>query len=118
MPHIEAVEETSARRSHWTVKGPAGTSVEWDAEIISEHEGQMISWQSLPGSQVENAGSVWFEPAGDDSGTDVKVALQYHPPAGVLGAAVARMFGEAPEQQLEEDLSRFKELMEAAPAAV
>jgi uncharacterized membrane protein len=117
MPHLESVRETGSRRSHWVAKGPAGMNVEWDAEIVSEQEGRMISWQSLPGSEVQNAGSVWFEPAANGTGTDVKVALQYHPPGGVVGAVVAKIFGEAPDQQLEQDLNRLKQLFNSGTVA-
>lgn len=110
MPHIESVQETGINRSHWVVRGPAGSHLEWDAEIITEHPGEMIAWQSLPGAEVQNAGSVWFKPV--NGATEVKVALQYNPPAGSLGAAVASLLGESPEQQLEQDLGRFKQLSE------
>ena len=113
MPHLDAVQVIDERRSHWVAKGPAGATVEWDAEIIGDRRGEFISWQSLPGSEVQNAGSVWFERAEDDGGTLVRVSLQYQPPGGMVGAAVAKMFGEAPDQQLDHDLARFKELVEA-----
>ena len=113
MEHVESVRELDDRRSAWVVKGPMGHDVEWTAQIISDREGEMISWESLPGAEVQNAGSVWFEAVGGGSSTEVKVSLQYQPPAGVLGAAVAKFFGEAPEQQLENDLGRFKRLIEA-----
>lgn len=115
MPHIEHVREMDKRRSHWKVKGPVGSTVEWNAEIITDHPGKMLAWQSLPGAEVQNAGSVWFEAAGEGR-TEVKVSLQYLPPAGVLGALVAKMFGEDPEKQLTEDLGRFKELVESGEA--
>jgi len=115
MPHIEHVREMDKTRSHWKVKGPAGSTVEWNAEIITDHPGRTIAWQSLPGAEVQNAGSVWFESLGNGR-TEVKVALQYLPPAGILGAAVAKMFGEDPEKQLTEDLGRFKELVESGQA--
>jgi uncharacterized membrane protein len=38
--------------------------------------------------------------------------MEYTPPAGVLGAKIARLLGQAPEQQLQEDLRRFKQVME------
>ena len=71
------------------------------------------SWRSLPGSDVDTAGSVHFTPAPGGRGTEVRVSLKYDPPAGKAGAMVARLFGEAPEQQIEGDLCRFKQLMEA-----
>lgn len=118
MPHVEAVRDTGDGHSHWVVKGPAGSRVEWDAEIINDRPGEILSWQSLPGAEVENAGSVWFR--GTDGGmeTDVKVALLYQPPAGRVGASLARILGDAPEQQLDQDLARFKELVEASAGGV
>lgn len=112
MEHVESVREIDSLRSAWVVKGPLGHDVKWNARIISDREGEMISWESLPGAEVQNAGSVWFESIGAGS-TEVKVSLQYLPPAGVIGAAVAKFFGEAPDQQLENDLARFKTLIES-----
>lgn len=114
--HVESVTEIDERRSHWTVRGPAGTHVEWTAQIVTDHPDELISWESLPGADVQNAGSVRFEPARDGSGTQVKVTLQYQPPAGVVGAAVAKLLGESPEQQLDSDLARLKELVESSPS--
>ncbi len=114
--HVESVRELDTKRSIWVVKGPLGHDVEWTAEIINERNGEMLSWESLPGAEVQNAGSVWFEPAAG-GGTRVKVSLQYLPPAGAVGAALARWFGEAPEVQLAEDLARFKQALESRPLA-
>ena len=110
--HVESVTPIDELRSHWIVKGPAGTHVEWTAQILTDREGELISWESLPGAEVQNAGSVRFEPA-EDGDTEVKVALQYYPPSGVLGAAIAKLFGESPEQQLDADLGRLKQLLES-----
>lgn len=120
LEHVESVRELDPSRSHWVVKGPAGSQVEWTAQIINDRAGEMISWESIPGAEVQNAGSVWFESARDGAGTDVKVSLQYAPPAGVIGVAVAKLFGEAPDQQLDDDLVRFKNLVEreARPGGV
>ena len=111
MDHLESVTVLDEERSHWVAKAPAGTKVEWDASIQDEIENELIDWQSLPGSDVDNAGSVHFTPAGE--GTEVRVVLSYDPPAGKVGAAVAKLLGEEPEQQVEEDLRRFKQVMEA-----
>ena len=111
MDHLESVTVLDEDRSHWVAKAPAGTKVEWDASIQDEIENELIDWQSLPGSDVDNAGSVHFTPAGE--GTEVRVVLSYDPPAGKVGAAVAKLLGEEPEQQVEEDLRRFKQVMEA-----
>jgi uncharacterized membrane protein len=117
MRHVETVEELDNRRSRWVVTGPAGTRLEWMATIVTDHENELISWESLPGAEVQNAGSVRFEPVTECT-TNVRVTLQYQPPAGVLGAAVAKLFGEAPDQQLRDDLQRLKQVLEQNPEPV
>ena len=111
MEHLEAVAAREEGISHWVAKGPAGMQVEWDARIINEVENKVIGWQSLAGSTIATAGSVNFDE--DPHGTRVTVHLQYNPPGGKLGAAVAKMFGEEPNQTIREDLRRLKQLMEA-----
>jgi uncharacterized membrane protein len=112
MYHLESVSITGDRRSHWRAAGPLGRSIEWDAEIVDDRPGELISWHSLPGSGVVNAGSVRFTPAPGGRGTEVRVQLSYVIPGGKLGAAVAKLFGEQPEQQVGDDLRRFKQVME------
>ncbi len=110
MNHLDSVAEREAGISHWVACGPAGTKVEWDARIVNEIDNKVIGWQSLEGSTVSTAGSVNFDEA--SHGTRVTVRLQYSPPAGRVGAAVARLFGEEPSIQVREDLHRFKQLLE------
>ena len=112
MRHLESVREIDNRRSHWVAKAPAGRTVQWQAEIINEAENARIAWRSLPGSEVDNAGSVQFKPAPNGSGTLVQIELQYNPPGGVVGAMFAKLFGEEPSVQIADDLARFKKLME------
>lgn len=113
MDHLESVEVLDNRRSRWVARGPAGTSVQWDAEVINEVPNDVIGWASLPGSQVSTAGSVTFRDAPGGRGTEVRVRLQYDPPAGKAGAAVAWLLGEEPSQQIREDLRRLKHILEA-----
>lgn len=113
MAHLHRVEETSNGRSHWTAAGPAGVSVEWDAEIVSEIENRVIAWQSLPGSEVPTAGSVNFDTVRGGRSTQVRVQLRYAPPAGKAGALLAWLFGRAPSQTIREDMRRFKRILEA-----
>lgn len=117
MNHLESVTTTPSGRSHWVARAPAGTTVEWDAEVYNEKEGELIAWRSLDGADVDNAGSVRFDQAAGGRGTLVRVTLRYDPPGGALGAAVARLFGENPEQQIEEDLGRLKQVMETGATA-
>lgn len=112
MNHLESVTNIDNQRSHWVAKAPLGTTVEWDAEITSEHENERIGWKSIENSEIPNSGVVEFLPT-STRGTEVKVTLTYEPPAGYLGSLVAKLFGEEPNQQVAEDLRRFKSLMEA-----
>jgi uncharacterized membrane protein len=116
MDHLESVRVLDQRRSHWVARGPAGARVEWDAEIHNEIPGQLLAWRSLPGAEVDHAGSVHFEPDVGDV-TLVRVILRYDPPAGRLGAGVARLFGEDADTQVADDLRRFKQVMEAGDAS-
>jgi len=113
MKHLDSVSVSGQRRSHWVATGPAGTNVKWDAEITEDRPNELIAWRSLEGADVANAGTVRFEPTAGGRGTVVRVVLDYTPPAGALGAAVAKLFGEEPRQQVEGDLRRFKNIMEA-----
>lgn len=112
MDNLESVTILDDRRSHWVAKGPAGTRVEWDAEIHNEIEDELIAWRSLPGAEVDQAGSVHFSPA-HNGGTEVRVVMRYATPAGRLGDAVVRLLGDDPERQIADDLRRFKQVMDA-----
>lgn len=116
MDHLESVTVLDENTSHWVAKGPAGTSIEWDAVIHNEIDDELIAWRTRPGSEVNSAGSVHFTPVGSGS-TEVRVVLSYDPPAGRLGAAVARLLGEEPSQQIQEDLRRFKQVMDSGEIA-
>jgi uncharacterized membrane protein len=118
MTHLKTVEPLDRVRSHWVADGPLGKSVEWDAEIFNDVENELIAWRSLPGSEVDTAGSVRFQSLGNsNSGTVVTVNLKYDPPAGKVGAWVASLLGRDPESMINEDLHRFKTLMEAGGIA-
>lgn len=113
MGHLLQVDTTTDGRSRWAARGPLGTRVEWDAEIVTDRAGEVISWKSLAGSDVDTAGSVHFRELGDGR-TEVKVELKYDPPAGKVGSAVMRWLDEPLEQQVNEALQRFKEILEAS----
>ena len=112
MSHLEEVHTDGNRRSHWISKAPGGTTAQWDAEIVDEIPGRMIAWRSLPGSEVDNSGTVRFERATGGRGTVVTVELHYSPPAGALGAMVAKMMGQDPGQQIAHDLRSLKQILE------
>lgn len=120
MRHLKYVETTDDGHSHWKAEGAFGADVEWDAEIINERQNELIAWRSLPGGDVDTAGSIHFRPLDQGDATEVTLSMKYNPPAGKIGAQVASLFGEGLEEKLDEDLSRFKQVMEtglpAAPA--
>ncbi|WP_066425779.1 SRPBCC family protein [Anabaena sp. 4-3] len=117
MKHLKYVRVYNDRRSHWIANAPLGNSVEWDADILEDRENEFISWASVEGADVENSGFVRFKKAPGDRGTEVKVVLEYNPPGGTLAAIFAKLFGEEPEQQIGDELRRFKMLMEAGEIA-
>jgi uncharacterized membrane protein len=112
MRHLKYVETVDPQRSHWKAEGAFGADVEWDAEIINERPNELIAWRSLPGGDVDTAGSVHFRPRRQGKETEVTLSMKYNPPAGKMGAQAASLFGEGLEEKLDEDLNRFKEVME------
>lgn len=116
MHNLDKVEVRDGKRSHWWARGPAGTTVEWEAEIINEVLNELIGWRSIEGSTIDNAGSVHFT-ATPGRGTEVKVVLRYDPPAGVVGAAISRILGDDPAANVQEDLRRLKMLIETGEIA-
>ncbi|WP_345630820.1 SRPBCC family protein [Rugosimonospora acidiphila] len=112
MYHLESVRATGQGGSHWTARAPGRRSVEWDAELVEDRPRQLIAWRSVDGADVKNSGQVSFAPAPGGRGTEVRVELDFSPPAGRLGAAVAKLFGEHPYQQARDDLRRFKQVIE------
>lgn len=118
MRHLDSVVDLGDGRSHWKAKGPAGMEVEWDATIIADVPNEVITWRTLENSDVDHAGAVRFERAAGGRGTIVKINIEYNPVGGVLGAAVAKLFGEEPNQQLDDDMRRFKQVMEVGEVVV
>jgi uncharacterized membrane protein len=112
MAHLDAVEALPDGRTHWRATGPAGTKVEWDAEVVADRPGELIAWRTLAGSDIAHSGVVGFVPAPGDRGTEVHVDIEYAPPAGKAGSIIAKLFGEEPELQVRDDLRRFKQVME------
>jgi len=110
--HLESVQTLDQNRSHWVARGPLQRSIEWDAEITEERENNLLSWRSLPGSDVDNAGSVRFRELPGERGTEVHVSLEFHPPGGAVGVGLARLFNTITTQRLKEDLRHFKQLLE------
>lgn len=117
MKHLKQVTVYNEQRSHWIASAPLGNSVEWDADIINDQENKLIAWTSAEGADIDNAGFVRFQPATGNRGTEVKVVLEYNLPGGAVTAALAKLFGEEPEQQIGDALNRFKQLMEAGEIA-
>lgn len=110
MEHVEEVTKLTDRRSRWRVRAPVGSRVTWEAEIINDVPGQLIAWRSLPGSAIHHAGSVHFDLR--DGITEVRVVLEYAPPARYIGASMARILGDDPQRAVAEDLRRFKAIVE------
>jgi uncharacterized membrane protein len=111
MAHLESVED-QGETSLWRAKAPAGTTVEWRAEITIDRPGETIAWRSLEGATVPNRGVVCFKTAPGGRGTELIVELKYEPPGGAIASAIAKLFGEEPGQQIAGDLRRLKQVLE------
>lgn len=112
MAHLESVKNGEDGTSIWRAKAPAGLSIEWQAEVTLDRPNEMLAWRSLEGSSVPNRGVVRFKPGPAGRGTEVCVELKYEPPGGAIGAAIAKLFGEEPGQQIAGDLRRLKQVLE------
>lgn len=112
MSHLESVKESSNGRSYWRAQGPLGSHVEWEAEVVEDRPGQHIAWRSVAGADVPNRGRVSFRPAPGNIGSEICVELDYEPPAGKIGTAVAKLFGKEPAQAISADLRRLKQVLE------
>jgi uncharacterized membrane protein len=110
MRNIRSVELRGNGQSHWTVAGPAGTTVEWDSVTTQLQPNQHIAWRTVPGSTVQHAGMIHFAPS--NGGTRVHIEMSYNPPAGALGHVVAKLFGTDPKSELDEDLRLLKSNLE------
>jgi uncharacterized membrane protein len=112
MRHLKQVSVRKDGTSHWKAYGPGGQLYEWDAETVQNRPNELIAWRSRPGGDVQNEGSVRFERAPGGRGTLVRVNLRYAPPAGAAGSAIATLLGREPGQEVQEDLRRFKQVIE------
>ena len=117
LSYLESVTIIDEKRSHWTATGPLDMKWEWDAEIINDEPNRVIAWRSTGNADVDNAGSVTFTPGPEGRGTEVKVVIDYIPPAGRVGKWVSTMLGANPEHEIREDLRSFKRLMETGEIA-
>ncbi len=113
MHGIRSVTTADRMHSHWVAQSMGGKTLEWDAEIIAQHENELISWRSAPGADVDNAGSVWFNSMPGGQRTQVRVEMKYVPPEETDGATPAETTARDPATQLEQDLQRLKKLLEA-----
>jgi len=112
MENIESVQVFDERRSHWIVKGPGDSTVEWDSVIVEDNPGESIAWSTTDKAEVPNSGRIEFRDTSNGRGTQVTVNIVYDPPVGKLGKAMAKLFGREPNIQARQDLRRFKQLME------
>lgn len=115
MANVKAVRKLSDNVYHWKVSGPAGVSVEWNAEITADVPGHLLAWRTVPDAPIRSSGVVQFE-SDQLGGTVLHVRMFYYPPANALGHALAKIFGADPRRQMDRDLARFKSFIEASKA--
>lgn len=111
MTHLQEVRKIDEGRSHWVAAGPAGIPIEWDAVVTDWVPQQFIGWTSVEGSTIETTGQVRFRPTSGES-TEIDVRMEYSPPAGAAGHAIASLLGADPKRAMDDDLVRLKSLLE------
>jgi uncharacterized membrane protein len=111
MSNVREVRKAGENRYHWTVAGPLGVSVEWEAEITKQIPNKLLSWESLPGSAIEQTGIIHFTPT-TEGDTCVDINMSYNPPAGAIGHLLAMLFGADPKSEMDADLMRMKSFIE------
>jgi uncharacterized membrane protein len=111
MTNVREVRDLGNGRSQWTVAGPAGLSVKWNAVVTEFIPNKLIAWKSENGSAIANAGIVRFDTTNGAS-TRVTVRMSYNPPAGAIGHAFAKIFGASPKREMDQDLLRMKTMIE------
>lgn len=109
---LETASPHGGGSSRWVVRAPFGRVAEWEAQIGAEEPGRLMAWSSIPGSGLANCGVVRFSDAPGNRGTEVRVRIEYQPPLGTAGAALAKLFGEEPNQDLRAALGNMKALIE------
>lgn len=119
MGHLRSVtsKDESGTYTHWVANAPLNTTVEWDAKIIIDEPHSLIAWSTTENADIDNCGLVRFQPATGNRATEVKVVLEYQPVGGKLTDTIAKLLGESPQQQIGDELNRFKQLMETGEIA-
>ncbi len=113
MKHLSSVTEIDSKHSHWEATVPGNIAkVKWNAEIVKEEQGVLIGWQSIPNSMINNAGKVMFHDAMGGQGTELEVVISYHPPAGEIGAGLAKVLTPVFEKMIRQDVMNFKDYIE------
>jgi uncharacterized membrane protein len=113
---MERVERVTVRpdgRMRWTVSGPMGRTLEWDAVVTDEREGEYVAWATAEGADLPSRGAAWFTPVGHGTTTEVRLVMEFDPPLGMVGQAIAGVFAAVPEEMVRRSLLRFRDLAEA-----
>ena len=111
MNRLETVTVLDDRRSRWVAFGPLNRRIKWDTEITGERENEYISWQSLPGSDIQVDGRVEFREAPANRGTLIVAYLEFRPSLGTAGT-LANFLNEGANFAIRQDLRRLEALIE------
>ncbi len=113
MADVESVRDEGDGTFHWAIKGPFGSTWKFRTRHINEEPGRLVAWETLPGGDIESAGTIRLEPAFDGRGTEVTMEINFEPPAGYAGVAIARILGHDPDANVRDNLRRLKGILEA-----
>jgi len=112
MAHFAEVTPEGGDVTRWKVRGPMSQMFEWTSRQTVEEPGSKLSWQSLPGGTIATRGNVAFRPGPEGKGTEVTIWVQFEPPLGAVGEALAKTLQTFPRAIAGQALRRFKSLAE------
>jgi uncharacterized membrane protein len=113
MGHAGQVTANADGSHHWEIPGPLGRTWAWDTQVVTAQPGELIRWESMPGTAFSNAGEIRFRPGPPDWGTETTLHITFKLPGGIPGeGAVLKLMNPAPQLLLGQALRRFKSLAE------
>src|SRR5690606_30766799 len=115
MTHIKKVNVIDSIHSEWEAAIPLNNpmTIKWKAEIVKEIDNELLSWQSLPDSTIDNAGKVEFRDALGKQGTEITATIIYRPPAGNIGTGISKLFNPMFRKMVHDDILNFKNFIDS-----
>ncbi len=112
---VESIRRTGPDTSHWVVRGPLRTKVEFDAQTTEQVENQLIKWHSIhepnQAEEVKSEGSLTFKQSGEM--TNVHLTFGYTLPNAIANKVAETMSALGfPQKDFDQGLQNIKSKIE------